>query len=70
MGIADEVTRTARVHSASAHELAQLVETVNSVNCSDLYGWLAGNGSHYREPSDEHVAITFLTMAADAARQT
>lgn len=40
-GIPDDVTRSARVKSASVHELALLVEAVDSVSDADLYGWLA-----------------------------
>jgi hypothetical protein len=67
-GISDDVARAARVSEAHPGELAPLVGAVDSVEESDLYGWLAGEESYSHDPSDEYVAITCLTMAADAAR--
>lgn len=67
-GISDDVARAARVSEADSGELARLVGAVDSVEGSDLYGWLAGEESYSHNPSDEYVAITCLTMAADAAR--
>lgn len=67
-GISDDVVRSARLKSAKISELELLVEAVDSVDDTLLYEWLADPKSYEPEPSDEYVAITCLTMAADAAR--
>jgi hypothetical protein len=67
-GIVDDAMRSRRVGSARAEELERLVAAVDSVDDSLLYGWLAGSESYSAEPTDEYVAITCVTMAADEAR--
>lgn len=67
-GIGDDVEREAVVESASAEDLRQVVEAVDQAEDLGLYDWLSGDESYADEPSDEYVAITCLTMAADSAR--
>lgn len=67
-GICDDYEREALVSAASVQELASLVGAVDAVRDEDLYGWLAGPESRSEQATEEYVAITCLTMAADSAR--
>lgn len=67
-GIRDDVERADAVERASFHQLASMVEAVDAAEDEGLYDWLSGDESHAADPTEEYVAITCLTMAADAAR--
>jgi hypothetical protein len=67
-GVEDDYERYQLVDRASPEELRALVEAVNGAPDTDLYGWLAGPSARDPNPSDEYVAVTCLTMAADHAR--
>src|SRR6266496_1741635 len=67
-GIGDDAAREAKVQSSSISELRRLVAAVDSTDDETLYGWLSGPESYSSAPSEEYVAMTCLTMAADAAR--
>jgi hypothetical protein len=65
-GIGDDYDREQAVDEATDDELRTLVSAVNEVG-DDFWKWLAGPDSH-EKPSDEYVAMTALTEAADSAR--
>lgn len=67
-GIGDDLDREAAVESAATDDLRQMVEAVDYAEDLGLYDWLSGDESYADQPSDEYVAITCLTMAADLAR--
>lgn len=67
-GLSDDVARTEQLDRAPSQELRDLLEQVENVDADTLYGWLAGPESYSASPSDEYVAFSALTMAADYAR--
>ncbi len=67
-GLGDDYDREAAVSAATEAELAALVSAVEAVPEDDLYGWLAGPESRSKQPTEEYVAMTCMTMAADSAR--
>ena len=67
-GVGDDYDREALVSAASEAELTSLVSAVDAVSGEDLYEWLAGPESRSATPTQEYVAVTCLTMAADSAR--
>jgi hypothetical protein len=67
-GIGDDYDRSALIKQASLDELTAVVNAVDSVPESDLYGWLAGPEALRLGPTPEYVAVSNLTMVADEAR--
>lgn len=67
-GISDDGYRYSAVAQADVDTLAALVAAVDAVSDDALYGWLAGPEASSGQPSEEYVAVTTLTMAADHAR--
>ncbi|MDQ1615982.1 MAG: hypothetical protein QOJ60_1921 [Actinomycetota bacterium] len=67
-GVGDDYDREAMVSAASEAELTSLASAVDAVSVEDLYEWLAGPESRSATPTQEYVAVTSLTMAADSAR--
>jgi hypothetical protein len=67
-GVGDDYDREALLCAAGEAELASPVSAVDAVPDKDLYGWLAGPESGREQPTQEYVALTCLTMAADSAR--
>lgn len=67
-GLSDDVARAERVDQARTDELRELLELFDTVDADTLYGWLAGAQSYSLSPTDEYVAFSALTMAADYAR--
>ena len=67
-GIGDDLVREASVSKASRQELESLLHCIDDISDADLYGWLSGPESFNRNPSQEYLAITCLTMAIDSAK--
>ena len=65
-GIGDDFERVAAVKAASDAERAALVAAVDDAP-EGLWNWLVGPES-FGTPSQEYVAMTDLTQAADLAR--
>jgi hypothetical protein len=66
-GIGDDFEREAAVRDASRSDLVALVHAADDAPDA-LWDWLAGAESHSAHPSPEYLAVTCMTMAADAAR--
>jgi hypothetical protein len=69
-GLGDDVARWRKVQSATDDDLRRLIQHVDSVDETALYGWLSGPESFLPSTSREYQAITCVTMAADQARVT
>jgi hypothetical protein len=67
-GVGDDVEREQLILDASTADLEALVRSIDGVSDDALYGWLAGPDAHNKQPSDEYLAITNLTMAIDSAK--
>jgi hypothetical protein len=67
--IGDDFHREAAVHRATSEDLRVLVAAVDSAG-DDFWDWLAGDESFAQPPSDEYIAMTDVSLAADSARVT
>jgi hypothetical protein len=65
--IGDDFDREATVRSAQREDLRRLVAALDSVG-DDFWDWLAGDESYAQPPSDEYIALTDVSMAAESAR--
>ena len=66
-GVGDDYEREAAVAAATPDDLIDLVGGVDAAG-DDFWDWLAGPESYETEPSEEYLALTAVTMAADSAR--
>lgn len=66
-GIGDDYERSSLVESASADEQSELIRSITLLE-HELYAWLAGPQASSRNPSDEYVALTNLTLAIEYAK--
>ena len=67
-GTGDDFVRSSGVQEAELDDLRAFVDAVDAAKDEVLYGWLAGPESFDPHPSDEYIAFTNMTMAADEAR--
>jgi hypothetical protein len=66
--IGDDFDREAAVASASPAALRELLAALEEKEGDALYLWLAGPESYSSAPTQEYLALTHMTMAADSAR--
>ena len=66
--IGDDFDREAAVSSVSVTELRELVVALEGREGDFLYEWLAGPEADSQAPSEEYLALTHMTMAADSAK--
>jgi hypothetical protein len=67
-GIGDDSKRDAMIESASPEDLETLVHCIDSVTDDQLFSWLSGAESFNKNPSNEYIAFTCLTIAIDSAK--
>lgn len=67
-GIGDDFVRENNILKASISELDELIHCIDEISDDDLFGWLAGEESFSKTPSDEYLAITNMTMAIESAK--
>lgn len=66
-GLGDDYDRSTLVEASTASEREELVRSIGPSE-RDLYAWLAGSESASRNPSEEYVALTNLTLAVEYAK--
>jgi hypothetical protein len=66
--IGDDVEMGMALSRTTNDELLQLIHSIDGIRDEDLYGWLAGEESKSRKPTEEYIAFSCFAEAIDLAK--